>query len=85
MTSPADGGWVIGLGAMTKVFDESAIDFDAWVDAMAPVLGFNVTGLDREAVKANLRVIAGHAASVEEFPLPDEAEPAPIFCAEDRL
>ena len=33
------------------------------------------------AVKANLEVTLRHAATVAEFPLPDEAEPAPVFRA----
>ncbi len=33
------------------------------------------------AIKANLRVTLQHAATVEQFPLPDDAEPAPVFKA----
>jgi len=33
------------------------------------------------AVKANLAVTLTHAATVAEFALPDEAEPAPVFRA----
>jgi hypothetical protein len=33
------------------------------------------------AIRANLRVTLGHAALVAEFPLPDDAEPAPVFKA----
>jgi hypothetical protein len=33
------------------------------------------------AVKANLRVTLLHAATVAEFKLPDDAEPAPVFKA----
>jgi hypothetical protein len=33
------------------------------------------------AVSANLRVTLDQAAMVAEFPLPDDAEPAPVFRA----
>lgn len=33
------------------------------------------------SIKANLAVTLKHAALVADFPLPDEAEPAPIFKA----
>jgi len=33
------------------------------------------------AIKANLEVTLKHARLVAEFPLPDEAEPAPIYKA----
>jgi hypothetical protein len=70
---------------MAKGYDEAEVDFEAWVDATAPVLGMQVKGLDREAVIANLRLLRRHAAAVDEFPLPDEAEPAPVFFVEDPL
>ena len=35
----------------------------------------------RPAIAANLRVTLEHAAAVEAFPLPDDAEPSPIFKA----
>jgi 1-carboxybiuret hydrolase subunit AtzG-like len=35
----------------------------------------------QDAVKANLAVTLKHAAAVAEFPLPDAAEPAPVFKA----
>ena len=35
----------------------------------------------RAGVEFNLRLILRHAALVEEFALPDEAEPAPVFDA----
>jgi hypothetical protein len=68
-----------------KAFDEAAIDFDAWVDAMAPALGLRVAGADRDAVIANLKILTRNAALVDGFPLPDEAEPAPVFMPEDLL
>ena len=35
----------------------------------------------KAAVKANLEVTLKHAATVAEFKLPDEAEPAPVYKA----
>jgi hypothetical protein len=66
---------------MPKAFDEAAIDLDAWVDAMANVLGFEIPAEDRAAVIFNLQVTMRNAALVESFPLDDEAEPAPVFSA----
>ncbi len=66
---------------MAKAFDESRVDFDAWVDSMANVLGFDIPPEDRAAVIFNLQVTMRNAALVESFPLPDEAEPAPVFSA----
>jgi hypothetical protein len=70
---------------MAAAFDEATIDFDKWVDTLAPALGFSVEGADREAVIVNLRMIARNAGLIDAFALPDEAEPAPIFFVEDLL
>jgi 1-carboxybiuret hydrolase subunit AtzG-like protein len=35
----------------------------------------------RPAVRTHILLLLKHAALVEEFPLPDEAEPAPVFRA----
>jgi Protein of unknown function (DUF4089) len=56
-------------------------DVDAMVAACAPALGLTIDPAWQENVKFNLRLILRHAALVEEFPLSDEAEPAPIFHA----
>jgi hypothetical protein len=54
---------------------------DSFIDAAASVLGLTIEDAWRPAVAANLRVTFEHAASVEAFALPDDAEPAPIFKA----
>jgi hypothetical protein len=54
---------------------------DAFIDAASAVLGLTIEAAWRPAVAANLRVTFEHAASVEAFALPDDAEPAPIFKA----
>lgn len=56
-------------------------ELDAYVAASARVLGIPMDPAWREAVKANLEVAFRMGALVAEFPLPDEAEPAPVFGA----
>ena len=54
---------------------------DRYIEAAAQVLGLPLEEAWKPAVKANLKVTLGHAALVDEFKLPDDAEPAPIFRA----
>lgn len=54
---------------------------DAFIDAAAAALDLPLDPAWKPAVKTNLAVTLGHAASVAEFALPDEAEPAPIYKA----
>jgi len=56
-------------------------ELDAYMDASAAVLGLTIAPEWRDAVPANLMVTFRLAAVVEEFDLPDEAEPAPVFSA----
>ena len=61
---------------------ENATDsIDALVTASAQALGLTLDPAWRDSVKFNLRLILRHAALVDEFPLPDDAEPAPVFHA----
>jgi hypothetical protein len=53
----------------------------ALVAASGQALGLPLDPAWLEAVAFNLRLILRHAALVDEFPLPDEAEPAPVFRA----
>lgn len=53
----------------------------AHLDASAALLGLTVDPAWRAEALANLRTLAGAAALVAAFPLPDEAEPAPVFRA----
>ncbi len=57
------------------------IDLDSFVDASALILGIAIQPEWREAVKANLALTLRMGALVLDFPLPDEAEPAPVFTA----
>jgi 1-carboxybiuret hydrolase subunit AtzG-like len=54
---------------------------DAFVDAAAHALALSVEPAWKGAVKANLAVTLALAASFADFPLPDDAEPAPVFTA----
>ena len=54
---------------------------DDYIDAVAKALGLPVENAWRPAVRANLEVSLRLARLVEEFVLPDEAEPASVFTA----
>ena len=56
-------------------------DLDAWLDANAALLGIQIAPEWRDAVRQHLRITRDIAQLVLEFPLPDEADPAPIFRA----
>ncbi len=51
------------------------------VVANAQTLGLTLDPSWEASVKFNLQLILRHAALVDEFPLPDDAEPAEIFHA----
>ena len=65
--------------AATKAKPENSID--AFVAASAQALGLTLDPAWRNSVAFNLRLILRHAALVDEFVLPDDAEPAPVFHA----
>ena len=54
---------------------------DAIVEASAQALGIPLNPAWRERIAFNLRLILHHARLVDEFPLPDHIEPAPVFYA----
>jgi Protein of unknown function (DUF4089) len=54
---------------------------DDFVDASADALGLKIEPVWKGAVKANLAVTFALAALFADFPLPDDAEPAPVFMA----
>ena len=58
---------------------EQAFDAEAYLDAAAALLGLPLDPAHRPGVLLNLRRLAEMAALVTEFPLPDDAEPAPVF------
>ena len=55
--------------------------FDSLVTAGAQALGLTLDPAWHAGVAFNLQLILRHAALVEGFPLPDDAEPAPVFHA----
>jgi hypothetical protein len=65
--------------AATKAKREDSID--ALVTANAQALGLTLDPTWHDSIAFNLRLILRHAALVDEFALPDDAEPAPVFHA----
>lgn len=53
----------------------------ALIAAGAQALGLTLDPAWHASVAFNLKLILRHAALVEEFPLPDDTEPAPIYHA----
>ena len=58
---------------------DQPFDAETYVDAAAALIGLPIDPAHRPGVVLNLERIAQLAALVAEFPLPDEAEPAPVF------
>ena len=59
-----------------------AVDpLDAYIDAVSNALALRIEEAWKPAVKANLDVSLRLARLVDEFVLPDEAEPASVFAA----
>jgi hypothetical protein len=54
---------------------------DDFIDALSKALALPVEEAWRPAVRANLEVSLRLGRMVDEFALPDETEPAPIFTA----
>jgi hypothetical protein len=52
---------------------------DDYIDAVAAALALPVTAAQKPAVRINLEVTLKMARLVQEFPLPDEIEPASIY------
>lgn len=52
---------------------------DDYIDAVAKALGLPVEAAWKPAVRANLDVSLRMARMIQEFPLPDEIEPASIY------
>ena len=54
---------------------------DGFVDTAAHALDLKIEPAWKSAVKTNLEVTLALAALLADFPLPDDAEPAPVFAA----
>jgi hypothetical protein len=52
---------------------------DAWITSSAAMLGLPVDAAWMPSIRANVEVTFRLAKLIDEFPLPDEAEPAPVF------
>jgi len=59
----------------------AADPLDDYIDAVAKALAIPVEDAWRPAVRANLDVSLRLARMVDEFPLPDDIEPASVFAA----
>jgi hypothetical protein len=67
--------------AVKKAQAASHDAIDALVDAGAKALRLPLDPAWQASVKFNLQLILRHAALVEEFSLPDDAEPAAVYRA----
>jgi hypothetical protein len=65
--------------APAKTKPENSVD--ALAAANAQALGLALDPAWHKSIAFNLRLILRHAALVDEFALPDDAEPAPVFHA----
>jgi 1-carboxybiuret hydrolase subunit AtzG-like protein len=54
---------------------------DQFIEAAARALSLPIEPEWKPAIRANLEMTLKHATLVDEFPLPDAAEPAPVFKA----
>ncbi|CAL80414.1 conserved hypothetical protein [Bradyrhizobium sp. ORS 278] len=55
--------------------------WDDYIDVVGRALGLPINDAWRPAIRANLEVSLKMAKLVDEFSLPDEAEPASVFTA----
>jgi hypothetical protein len=58
---------------------DQPFDGEAYVDAVAALIGLPLDPTHRPGVVLNMRRLAEMAALVMEFPLPDDTEAAPVF------
>ena len=54
-------------------------NIDTWIKSSAVMFGLPIEAAWLPAIRANVEVTFRLAALVDEFPLPDEAESAPVF------
>jgi hypothetical protein len=59
----------------------SSDSLDAFVDAGAQALKIDIDDAWKPAIRMNVQLVLQHAVKIDAFPLPDDAEPAPIFKA----
>jgi hypothetical protein len=69
----------MGAATPAAVVDDTRDELDELIAGAARALELALEPKWMPAIRSNLRVTLQHAALVNEFPLPDEAEPAPVF------
>jgi hypothetical protein len=52
---------------------------DAWITSSAAMLGLPIEAAWMPSIRANVEMTFRLAKLVDDFPLPDEAEPAPVY------
>jgi hypothetical protein len=52
---------------------------DSWITSSATLVGLSVEAAWLPSIRANVEVTFRLAKLVDDFSLPDEAEPAPVF------
>lgn len=60
---------------------EDEASLEPYIDAALALAGIPVAPEWMRAIRFHLAVSLRHARRVEEFALPDEAEPAPVYAA----
>ena len=60
---------------------KKANPLDTFITTSAQALGLTIDPAWHAAIRFNLELILAHAKLVDEFPLDDEIEPAPVFRA----
>jgi 1-carboxybiuret hydrolase subunit AtzG-like len=66
---------------MERILTGTPDALDDYIDAVAKALALPVEDAWRLAIRANLEVSLKLARMVDDFALPDETEPAPVFSA----
>jgi Protein of unknown function (DUF4089) len=66
---------------MERILTGTPDALDDYIDAVAKALALPVEDAWQPAIRANLEVSLKLARMVDDFALPDETEPAPVFSA----
>ena len=78
---PAKGAGKLRSRPLRRISGRYPVGIDSLVEASAQALGIPLEHGWSEGVAFNLRLILRHAKLVDEFPLADDIEPAPVFYA----
>ena len=66
---------------LTERFGMPTDSLDNFIAAAAEALKIPIDDAWKPAVRTNLQGVLQHAAKIDAFPLPDDAEPAAVFKA----